>query len=48
MTLATYRVTTTLGIITVLAYSLAEAIKTGLELTGPGSKILSCLREGEW
>lgn len=46
VTLRTYRVTTTLGSITVEAYSLAHAIRTALELLG--GEYLSCLQDGEW
>jgi len=44
--LRTYRVTTTLGRITVNAYSVAHAIRTGLELLG--GTLQSCLQEGDW
>lgn len=43
-----YRVTTSLGSITLLAPNPAAAIRSGLELAGPGAKLLSCLQEGEW
>lgn len=43
-----YLVTTTLGTRTIVARTLAEAIRHGLELTGPGARLLSCLLEGEW
>lgn len=43
-----YRVTTTLGTRTVMARTLADAIRHGLELAGPGARLLSCLQEGEW
>ena len=41
-----YRITTTLGTIVVEAYSLAHAIRTGLELLG--GELRSCLQEGDW
>ena len=44
--LRTYRVTTTLGTIAVEAYSVAHAIRTGLELLG--GTLRSCLQEGDW
>lgn len=43
-----YRVTTTHRVITVMARNPADAIRTGLELAGPGAQLLSCLQEGEW
>lgn len=43
-----YRVTTTLRTITVMARTPADAIRSGLELAGPGAQLLSCLQEGEW
>lgn len=43
-----YRVTTTLKAITVMAPNPADAIRSGLELCGPGAQFLSCLQEGEW
>lgn len=48
MTLRCYRVTTTLGAVFVMAFSLSQAICTGLELCGPGATLLSCLQEGDW
>jgi hypothetical protein len=44
--LRTYRVTTSTGVLTVEAYSLAHAILTGLELLG--GTLRSCLQEGDW
>jgi len=41
-----YRVTTTMGSITVEAYSVAHAIRTALELLG--GQYCSCLQEGDW
>ena len=43
-----YRVTTSMGAVTVLARTLAAAIVIGLELTGPSAQLLSCLQEGDW
>ena len=43
-TLRPYRVTTTAGVVLVLARTLAAAITAGLELTGPGA----CLQQGDW
>lgn len=43
-----YRVTTTLRTITVMARTKNDAIRSGLELAGPGARLLSCLQEGEW
>lgn len=43
-----WRVTTSLGAVTVLACTLAAAIVIGLELTGPGALLVSCLQEGDW
>lgn len=43
-----YRVTTTQGTHTLMARTPADAIRTGLELAGPGAQLLSCLQEGEW
>ena len=45
-TLRPYRVTTTMGSITVEAYSIAHAIRTALELLG--GQYCSCLQEGDW
>jgi hypothetical protein len=43
-----WRVTTTLGTVEVMAATLADAIRAGLELTGPRSTLLSCLQAGDW
>jgi hypothetical protein len=43
-----WRVTTTTGTVEVMAATLAEAIRAGLELTGPRSTLLSCLQTGDW
>ena len=40
-----YRVTTTLRTITLMARTKNDAIRTGLELAGPGARLLSCLQE---
>ena len=48
MTMRPYRVTTTHRVITVMARTPADAIRSGLELAGPGAQLLSCLQEGEW
>lgn len=45
-TLRTYRVSTTCGQIRLEAYSVAHAIRTGLELLG--GTLLSCLQDGDW
>lgn len=47
-TLRPYRVTTSMGVVTVMARTLAAAIVIGLELTGPGARVLSCLQQGDW
>ena len=43
-----YAVTTTAGTLQVMARSAAHAIASALELTGPGTRILGCLRGGDW
>jgi hypothetical protein len=43
-----WRVTTTTGTVEVMAATLADAIRAGLELTGPRSTLLSCLQASEW
>lgn len=43
-----YRVTTKHRVVTVMAHTLSEAIRTGLELCGPRAELLSCLQEGDW
>ena len=43
-----WRVTTTAGTVEVMATTLADAIRAGLELTGPRSTLLSCLQAGDW
>ena len=43
-----YRVTFTHRAITVMARNPADAIRTALELAGPGAQFLSCLQEGDW
>lgn len=43
-----YTVTTTAGTLTLMARSAAHAIASALELTGPGTRIISCLRGGDW
>ena len=43
-----WRVTTTAGTVEVMAATLADAIRAGLELTGPRSILLSCLQAGDW
>lgn len=48
MALRCYRVTTTFTTLLVMACCLADAIQVGLELSGPGSTLLSCLEEGDW
>jgi hypothetical protein len=44
--LRTYRVTTNLGSVDVLAFSLAHAVRTGLELLG--GEYRSCIEASEW
>lgn len=44
--LCTYRVTTSLGSVSVLAFNLSQAIRTGLELLG--GEFRSCIKTGEW
>lgn len=44
--LRTYRITTSTGRITVEAYSVAHAIRTGLELLG--GTLRSCPQGGDW
>lgn len=44
----TYRVTLSTTVLLVEAFSLAHAIRTALELAGPGAKVLSCIRQDEW
>ena len=43
-----WRVTTTNGTVDVDAYTAALAILAALELTGPNSSLISCLRHGDW
>lgn len=43
-----YRVTTTAGTVLVMARTMAQAIASGLELTDPKAKLLSCLQLGDW
>jgi hypothetical protein len=43
-----YRVTFTHRVVDVMARTPADAIRSALELAGPGAKLLSCLQEGEW
>jgi hypothetical protein len=48
MILRAYRVTTTTQTHFLVAISAAHAIRTALELSEPGAKLLSCLQEGDW
>jgi hypothetical protein len=48
MILRAYRVTTTTQTHFLAAISAAHAIRTALELSEPGAKLLSCLQEGDW
>lgn len=41
-------VTTTKGTVEVEAKTAAAAILSALELTGPNSSLIKCLRHGEW
>jgi len=43
-----YHVQTTLGPIDLYALTQDQAIRTALELAGPGSRMLRVWREGEW
>lgn len=46
--LVPFTVTTTTGRLTLMARDLAHAIASALELAGPGTRILTCLRGGDW
>jgi hypothetical protein len=43
-----YIVATTTGHHRVMARNPGHAIESALELSGPGARCLSCLREGDW
>ena len=43
-----YRVTFTHRVITVMARTQPEAIRSAQELAGPDAKFISCMQEGEW
>jgi hypothetical protein len=48
MTPRLYHIQLTTGPIELYAITQAQAIRTALELAGPGAKVLRVWREGDW
>lgn len=47
-TLRNYIVLTSKGTINLIAFNQTAAIISALELTGPGSRVLRCVQQGDW
>jgi hypothetical protein len=45
--LKTYRVTFRHCVLDVMAYSVGHAIRSGLELAGPGAEFMSCIEQSD-